>query len=127
MAWGSQRSLKTDRALVAKAIGHLLDNALYYTPHGGHIHLTTALHSDAGQEWITAAVQNDGPGISAEELPHIFERFYRGEAARDYKVPGAGLGLSIAEAIATTLGGRLTVDSVPDQSVTFTLWLKPTA
>jgi two-component system phosphate regulon sensor histidine kinase PhoR len=52
------------------------------------------------------------------------ERFYRGEAARDYKVPGAGLGLAIAQTIMHRLNGRLTVDSRPGEGVTFSLWLQ---
>jgi signal transduction histidine kinase len=54
----------------------------------------------------------------------MFERFYRGEAARDYRVPGAGLGLAIAQTIMQRLNGRITVDSQPGQGVTFTLWLE---
>ena len=54
----------------------------------------------------------------------MFERFYRGEAARDYKVPGAGLGLAIAHTIMRRLDGRLTVESQPGAGVTFTVWLK---
>jgi PAS domain S-box-containing protein len=119
-----QRPLKTDRALAAKAIGHLLDNALHYAPHDGSITFNTGMQSYADLDWVTVTVHNDGPGISPEEQPHLFERFYRGEAARDYKVPGAGLGLSLSEAIAKLLDGRLTVDSVPGQGITFTLWLK---
>ena len=120
----ARRPVQTDRSLVSQAIGHMLDNALYYTPRGGSITVTTAVQSYADQEWEIIAVHNSGPGISPEEMPHLFERFYRGEAARDYKTPGAGLGLSITQAIADMLDGRLTVDNTPGQGVTFTLWLK---
>ena len=58
-------------------------------------------------------------------MPRLFERFYRGEAARDFKTPGIGMGLSICEGIVHRLGGRITVDSVPDQGAAFTIWLKP--
>ncbi len=119
-----RRPLHTDRSLAATAIGHVLDNALNYAPRGGCITLTTAVQPYADQDWVTVAVHNTGPGISAEELPHLLERFYRGEAARDYKVPGAGLGLSIVEAIAQVLDGRITVESDPDHGVTFTLWFR---
>jgi len=57
-------------------------------------------------------------------MPHLFERFYRGEAARDYKIPGAGLGLAIAHAALQLLGGRITVESEPGAGVAFTIWLK---
>lgn len=118
-----QRPLTTDRTLAAKALGQLLDNAVNYTPRGGHITVTTAMRSEGDHTWCTVAVHNSGPGVSAEEMAHVFERFYRGEAARDYKVPGAGLGLAIAQVIMHQLGGRLVVDSQPDEGVTFTIWL----
>ncbi len=56
-------------------------------------------------------------------LPHIFERFYRGRAAADYKTPGTGVGLSISREIAEKLGGRLTVETEVGVGSTFTIWL----
>ena len=114
----------TDRTMIARAISTLLDNALAYAPHPATVTVITGLSESAGEHRHVISVHNSGPGVSAAELPHLFERFYRGEAARDYKAPGAGLGLSIAQTIMQKLGGRLTVDSQPDQGVTFTLWLK---
>ncbi len=114
----------TDRAMLARAISTILANALAYAPQGAAITVITGLSESAGQRWHTIAVHNTGPGISSAELPRLFERFYRGEAARDYKAPGAGLGLSIAQTIMQKLGGRVTADSQSDQGVTFTLWLK---
>ena len=65
-----------------------------------------------------------GPGITAADLPHIFERFYRGHAAADYKTPGTGIGLTISREIAHLMGGRLTVDTTLGRGSTFTLWLR---
>jgi PAS domain S-box-containing protein len=115
-------TVTTDRALLARAITNILDNALHYAPQGALVTVSASLTGAEARQAIIA-VHNTGPGISREELPHMFERFYRGEAAHDYKVPGAGLGLSIAQAIMQRLNGRLTVDSQPGQGVTFTLWL----
>jgi PAS domain S-box-containing protein len=117
-------AVTTDRALLARAVSNILDNALDYAPRGASITVSTRRAESEQTSGDIIAVHNTGPGISSEELPHMFERFYRGEAARDYRVPGAGLGLAIAQTIMQRLNGRLTVDSQPGQGVTFTLWLK---
>jgi PAS domain S-box-containing protein len=114
----------TDRAMLARAMSSILDNALHYAPRDATVTVTTSRSDNEEAPGVAIAVHNTGPGISSAELPHMFERFYRGEAARDYKVPGAGLGLAIAQAIVQRLNGRLTADSQPGQGVTFTLWLK---
>jgi PAS domain S-box-containing protein len=117
-------TVTTDRALLARAISTLLDNALDYAPRGATVTVSTSSADPNRAQSATIAVHNTGPGIPTEELPHLFERFYRGDAARDYKVPGAGLGLSIAQVIMQRLNGRVTADSHPGEGVTFTLWLK---
>jgi signal transduction histidine kinase len=114
----------TDRAMLARVVSNVVENALHYAPQGATITVCTQLPRETATRSCNISVHNTGPGISHEELPHMFERFYRGEAARDYKVPGAGLGLAIAHTIMQRLNGRLTVDSQPDQGVTFTLSLK---
>jgi PAS domain S-box-containing protein len=114
---------QTDLTLIAQVLGSVIDNALNYTPRGGHVTVSTALRPHADQNWITITIQDTGPGLSAEEIAHIFERFYRGEAAHDFKVPGAGLGLSIAQEIMRQLDGRLTVESEPKNGAAFTVWL----
>jgi PAS domain S-box-containing protein len=115
--------LATDRALLRQVFAHLLTNALSYTLPGGVITLHAALDA-ADRTWATIEVRDTGPGISANDLPHIFEPFYRGEAAADYRTPGAGVGLAIAQRIIGQLGGHITVDSQPGQGATFTVWLK---
>ena len=104
-------------------MSNLLDNALRYAPREATITVCTSRADSTITSGVTVAVHNTGPGISPEELPHMCERFYRGEAARDYKVPGAGLGLAIAQTIMRLLNGLLTVDSSPGQGITFTFWL----
>ncbi len=114
-----------DGILLSQALSHLVTNALNYTPTGGSIELVTAQVIDNGEDWITFTVRDTGPGIAPDELPRIFERFYRGRAAADYKTSGAGVGLSVSRDILNALNGRLTVDSQPGAGATFTAWLKP--
>jgi signal transduction histidine kinase len=112
-----------DPALLIRVITNLLSNALNYTPDGGTITCTTALQSRTEKSWVTLTVQDTGPGISPQEMPRLFERFYRGRAARNYKIPGTGLGLAISQEIMHKLGGFITVESQPHHGAAFTVWL----
>ncbi|HID63510.1 MAG TPA: hypothetical protein EYP49_12340 [Anaerolineae bacterium] len=98
---------------------NLVDNAIKYTPPGGEVRLS--LYREQG--WVQVAVSDTGMGIPPEDLPHIFERFYRTDKAR--RRGGTGLGLSIAKWIAEAHGGHLTVESEVGKGSTFTLWLRP--
>ena len=114
--------VRTDSELIGQALHRLVINAINYTPAGSVI-VSTALRAESDQSWITIRVQDTGPGITPDDLPHIFERFYRGRSAADYKTPGTGIGLSISREIAEKLGGRLTVETEVGVGSTFTLWL----
>ncbi|HEY4690847.1 MAG TPA: ATP-binding protein [Anaerolineae bacterium] len=114
-----------DREMVARVAANLLENALDYTPRGGRVTLVTARNWRLDHEWVSFSVQDSGPGISATEMPRLFERFYRGEAARNFTTPGTGLGLAICKEIVNRLGGKITVDSQPGQGAMFTVWLRP--
>jgi signal transduction histidine kinase len=107
------------------ALSKLLENAITFTPAGGRITIEAGTTEASGQSWVTIAVQDTGPGISAEEQEHIFDRFYRGILAESGHVPGTGLGLSMVQEILRDHGGRVTVesDNVPGEGSTFTLWL----
>jgi len=94
----------------------LVDNALKYTPAGD---VTLSLERQDGE--YAVRVRDTGVGIAPEDLPHIFERFYR--ATRVRQQDGTGLGLAIAQWIAEQHGGRIVVDSVVGQGTTFTVWL----
>ena len=96
---------------------NLVDNSLKYTPPGGAV--TLSLYREG--PWACLAVVDTGAGISAEELPHVFERFYRGKEAG--RRGGMGLGLSIARWIAEEHGGQITVESQEGKGSTFTAWL----
>ncbi|MCW2824339.1 MAG: hypothetical protein JWQ91_1256 [Aeromicrobium sp.] len=99
--------------LLERAITNLLDNAAKWSPPGGTIRVTLR----EGRVTIT----DEGPGIAAEDLPHIFDRFYRSSEART--LPGSGLGLSIVKRAAERHGGTVEVSSPPDGGTVFTLTL----
>jgi len=102
---------------------NLLTNAMNYTPIGGEVSLHTAIVEAEERPWVTFSVQDTGPGIAEEELPHLFNRFFRGQAGQTSKAAGTGLGLAICKEIVTLHDGRITLDSVVGQGCTFTVWL----
>lgn len=108
-----------DPRLVKQAYRILVDNAVKYTPEGGHIRLSLC------QEGGTArlAVTDDGPGVPREELGKLFQRFYRADQSRNRQTGGTGLGLSIAYWIAQRHGGWIEVTSRPGVGSRFTLVL----
>lgn len=99
--------MEGDRSMVKQVLRILTDNAVKYTPKGGVIRL--GVSKAAG--WVTLSVQDNGPGIPADELPKIFDRFYRADEARRAQSGGHGLGLSIARIIVKAHGGKLRVRS----------------
>ena len=108
--------LDADAALVRQLVAILLDNAIKFTPRGGRV--TVELHATPATARLT--VRDTGVGIPAAELPRVFDRFYRGESARGNSA-GAGLGLSIAQWIATAHGARIDVASTAGEGTTFTV------
>jgi len=109
--------VQADRDALKQILLALVDNALVHTPAGTPI----ALMAAAAGENVLLSVHDNGPGIAAEALPHIFERFYRGQASRTGL--GAGLGLSIAKELIEALGGTIAVESQPGQGSVFTATL----
>src|SRR2546427_3193039 len=100
---------------------NLTDNALRYTPPGGEVRLSAGTDPRTGQAQLR--VQDTGPGIPAEDLPHIFDRFYRGDPSRTRSTGNSGLGLAIAHAIVQAHGGTITVQSGPGAGACFTVAL----
>lgn len=110
--------LWADRQRLAQILGNLLDNALRHTPAGGHVALT-AIRSGSD---VVFTVNDDGEGIAAQHVPHLFERFYRADSARDRGHGGSGIGLAIAKALTEAHGGHIRVASRgPGQGSTFTV------
>ena len=100
---------------------NLVDNALKYTPRGGKV--TLSLYYN--EPWVQVCVSDTGPGIPPEDLPHIFERFYRVKSIKPQpgRAAGTGLGLSIVKWIVEEHGGHVTVESQVGKGTTFTVWL----
>jgi len=111
-------TVQADPEALKQVVTNLAQNALKYAP-------------GAEQRWSVFQVdgraairlQDSGPGISRQDLPHIFERFYRGEKARDRSTGGSGLGLAIAKSIVEAHQGTIEASSEPGQGATFTAWL----
>ncbi len=112
--------VKGDGHKLDQMVGNLVSNAVKYTPEGGAI--TLSLFRDGDRACIEVA--DTGMGIPPENLPHIFDRFYRVDKARSRAGGGTGLGLAIVKGIAEQHGGRVTVASEPGKGSTFTVWLR---
>jgi PAS domain S-box-containing protein len=102
---------------------NLIVNALIYTPHGGKVTITAGKGELNEQPAVWFSVADTGPGIPSEDIPYLFERFYRGEVARSSNLPGTGLGLAICKEIIERHSGRITVESGPGAGSLFTVWL----
>ena len=100
----------SDQGLVKQAGRILVDNAIKYTPVGGTIRIVVS--GSQGKAWFS--VQDSGIGIPPDDIPHIFDRFYRADESRARATGGTGLGLSIAKWIAERHGGHLEVLSRED-------------
>ena len=96
-----------DPQRLAQVLGNLLDNALRHTPSGGRVTIGVQVHRDR----LMAQVVDTGEGIAAEHLPHLFERFYRVDAARNRRDGGAGIGLAITKALVEAHGGHIAASS----------------
>ena len=112
-------TLAFDRERVVQLINNLVGNALKFTPTGGSVSLALI---DAADEAVVE-VRDTGPGIPSPELPHIFDRFYRGTNTGEARASGSGLGLAIARSIADMHGGEIDVSSVEGQGTTFAVHL----
>lgn len=96
---------------------NLIANALKFTPQGGSVTLGVR----AGVEQVEMRVEDTGPGIPPEELPHVFDRFYRGSQGQTQG--GSGLGLAIVKGIVEAHGGQVRVESQPGNGACFTIGL----
>ena len=104
---------------MAQVLSNLLSNALRYTPEGGDITISTKQTADE----VEIRVHDSGPGIEPEELPSIFDRFYRTDKSRQRESGGSGLGLAIAKSIVEGHGGRIWAESEPGEGTTIVIAL----
>ncbi|MFD6948910.1 two-component sensor histidine kinase [Nocardiopsis sp. TSRI0078] len=109
--------LVADRTRLVQAVGNLLGNALRHTPAPGTV--TVGVRSSGGEAVIEVA--DTGVGIPAEDLPHVFDRFWRAEKSRNRRTGGSGLGLAIVRNLVELHGGSVTVASTPGEGTTFTV------
>ena len=119
LEWSAEKDLPSvlaDRARLAQAISNLLDNAIRLTPAGGAV----TLRASSARDLVEFAVADTGPGIAAEQLPHLFDRFWQGTRERR---GSAGLGLTIVKGVVEAHGGRLFVESKPGEGTTFRFWI----
>ncbi|WP_434761543.1 sensor histidine kinase [Enemella sp. A6] len=102
-----QAVVEADPDRLGQVLTNLLDNALRHTAAGGHVELAADRHG----AWVSVHVSDDGEGIGPEHLPHLFDRFYRADTARDRTHGGSGVGLAIVRAITRAHGGTVTATS----------------
>jgi two-component system sensor histidine kinase BaeS len=111
--------LDADPVRMRQALGNLVSNALRHTPADGTVTLTAWPADDLA----VLSVEDTGSGIAPEDLPHVFERFWRAEKSRSRHTGGSGLGLSIVRQLVEEHGGTVTADSRPGNGAVFTIWL----
>lgn len=112
-------AVSIDSQRISQVLANLLSNALRYTPAQGQI--TVAVHRREREVEVTVA--DTGPGISGEDLPHVFDRFYRADRSRSRAQGGSGLGLAIARELVKAHGGSIWVESTPGRGSKFTFVL----
>jgi two-component system sensor histidine kinase BaeS len=103
-------TVEMDPERMAQVLGNLLDNALRHTPEGGQV----AIRVTRQDGDVVVAVTDSGPGVPAESLPHLFERFWRADPSRSRRTGGSGLGLAIARRIVEGHSGHIWAENVPE-------------
>jgi two-component system sensor histidine kinase BaeS len=113
--------LEVDATQVARALRNIVINAIQHSPTGGEVDLSAAADGDA----VIVRVADHGAGIAPEDLPHVFERFYRADPARagGASSPGSGIGLTIARELLAANGGSIEVERTGSEGTTFALRL----
>lgn len=105
-----------DARLASVALSHLLENAARYSPAGGDIEIEARADSDG----LTATITDHGPGLDADDVEHLFERFYRGRHAQ-HTAPGTGMGLAITRGLVNAIGGRVWAENVSGAGARFSM------
>jgi two-component system sensor histidine kinase BaeS len=108
-----------DPARLAQVLDNLLTNALRYTDRGGDVTITVR-NRDHG---VTVDISDTGVGIAADDLPHVFDRFWRADRSRSRATGGSGVGLAVVQRLVAAHGGRIDVESEPGRGTSFHIWL----
>jgi signal transduction histidine kinase len=117
-----EQYIEADRDKISQVFINLLSNALKYTGNGGRVEIKVSGTHNAAK----VQIRDTGAGISPEDLPHIFERFYRTDKSRNRDTGGAGIGLTIVKSIIEAHKGSITVESEPGKGSTFFVTLPKT-
>lgn len=118
-AGGDLPAVQADYDRIRQVLVNLLSNALQYTPQGGRVRIKGW---QEGSE-VVLRVCDTGPGVAPEDLPHLFERFYRADKSRSRATGGSGLGLAIVRSLVELHGGRVKAESELGKGTCFTVWL----
>ena len=110
--------IRAEQSQIARMVTNLVSNAIRYTPQG-YVLLQTYCKNDK----VCLIVQDTGVGIEPQDLPHVFERFYRGRNVRQSGIPGTGLGLAIVKEIVNLHDGKIEIESSVGKGTTFHIWL----
>ena len=110
-------TMNIDAQRIEQVLRNLIGNALRHTPDGGVVSVQCSVNGD--QSSVTVRVSDTGTGIPAEDLPYVFERFWRGDRSRSRAGGGAGLGLAIAKQLISAHGGTIGAESEPGRGATF--------
>ncbi|WP_413307383.1 ATP-binding protein [Bacillus sp. 1P10SD] len=114
-----EEMFEADKDKLMQILSNILNNALKYTPEGKHVTLSVQTDKEG---YVGFKIQDEGSGMAEDDIPHIFERFYRGDKSRDRKTGGVGIGLSIVKALMDAHKGLIKVKSKLNKGTSITLW-----
>jgi signal transduction histidine kinase len=123
LAAAARLDVPVDRAQMLQVFTNLIGNAIAYTPPGGSVQISSQPQENQGRPGIMIYFKNWPAVIPADDLPHLFDRFFRGTTALESGEAGTGLGLAISKDIVELHGGRIWVDSAADAVITVGIWL----
>ena len=109
--------VRADRSALTQVLQNLISNALKYGDSGKFL----SIRAESAHQGVTIIVEDHGAGIAPSDLPHVFEPFYRGRAARDAQIKGSGLGLSLVKQILDAHGASIVAESVALRGTRFTI------
>lgn len=112
-----------DADRMSQVFYNIIVNAIRYSPSQGRVRVTTSMLEKQEEQWLTISIEDNGQGISSEDLPYVFDHFYRGDKSRDRKSGGSGIGLAIVKQLVENHGGQVTVESIVGRGSVFQVLL----